>query len=196
MKDMFPLCCATHPQRKTGEYGSHVISNAKSTLYQGLRSGRRSSPGTAPMSCRRCSPASFGEPFVPASRPPNWSWQTRYARHFPNFSWLPQKAILSLKSSLSGRTQKICGLSAWLREQKDGLLSIERTSEIMWKSINGPLQDLWLTRAGGVRPVGTPLYPCRRLARYANKGHQGWRLHCNHPFRAAGRADCVCVPRA
>ena len=99
MKDMFPLCCATHPQRKTGEYGSHVISNAKSTLYQGLRSGRRSSPGTAPMSCRRCSSASFGirsgpgcEPFVPASRPPNSSWQTRYARHFPNFSWLPQKS--------------------------------------------------------------------------------------------------------
>ena len=31
------------------------------------------------------------------------------------------------------------------------------------KSINGPLQDLWLTRAGGDRPVGTPqfgrLYP-------------------------------------
>src|SRR6516225_3988137 len=24
------------------------------------------------------------------------------------------------------------------------------------KSINGPLQDLWLTRAGGDRPVGTP----------------------------------------
>src|SRR6516164_9177001 len=130
MKDMFPLCCATHPQRKTGEYGSHVISNAKSTLYQGLRSGRRSSPGTAPMSCRRCSPAPFGirsgpgcKPFVPASRPPNSSWQTRYARHFPNLSWLPQKAILSQNSSLSGRTQKICGLSAWLREQKDGLLS-------------------------------------------------------------------------
>src|SRR5215468_5085140 len=58
----------------------------------------------------------------PASRPPNSSWQTRYARHFPNFSWLPQKAILSPNSSLSGRTQKICGLSAWLREQKDGLL--------------------------------------------------------------------------
>jgi hypothetical protein len=68
-------------------------------------------------------PASFGcEPFVPASRPPNSSWQTRYARHFPNFSCLPQKAILSRNSSLSGRTQKICGLSAWLREQKDGLL--------------------------------------------------------------------------
>ena len=31
------------------------------------------------------------------------------------------------------------------------------------ESINGPLQDLWLTRAGGDRPVGTPqfgrLYP-------------------------------------
>ena len=42
-----------------------------------------------------------------------------------------------------------------------GGVCIERTSEIMWKSINGPLQDLWLTRAGGVRPVGTPQF--RRL---------------------------------
>jgi len=54
----------------------------------------------------------------------------RCARHFPNFSWLPQKAILSRNSSLSGRTQKICGLSAWLREQKDGLLS-NNTIEIV-----------------------------------------------------------------
>jgi hypothetical protein len=44
MKDMMPLRCATHPHRKSAEYGSHVRSNAKSTLYQGLRSGRRSSP--------------------------------------------------------------------------------------------------------------------------------------------------------
>src|SRR6516162_8030818 len=62
------------------------------------------------------------EPFVPESRPPNLSSQTRSARHFPNFSWLPQRAILSRNSSLSGRTQQICGFSAWLREQKDGLL--------------------------------------------------------------------------
>src|SRR6516225_5341861 len=148
MKDMIPLRCATHPHRTSAEYGSHVISNAKSTLYQSLRSGRRSSPGTAPMSCRRCSPAPFGirsgpvcEPFVPASRPPNSSWQTRYARHFPNFSWLPQKAILSPNSSLSGRTQKICGLSAWLREQKDGLLRIrnggkkEEKGEKPWPTV-------------------------------------------------------------
>jgi hypothetical protein len=67
------------------------------------------------------------EPFVPASRPANSSWQLRCARHFPNFSWLQQKAILSRNSSLSGRTQKICGLSAWLREQKDGLLSLKYT---------------------------------------------------------------------
>src|SRR5215467_11738118 len=46
------------------------------------------------------------------------------APDFLNFSWLPQKPILSRNSSLSGRTQKICGLSAWLREQKDGLLRI------------------------------------------------------------------------
>ena len=97
------------------------------------------------MSCRRCSPAPFGirsgpgcKPFVPASRPPNSSWQTRYARHFPNFSWLPQKAILSPNSSLSGRTQKICGLSAWLREQKDGLLStihIRNIGRHEWASV-------------------------------------------------------------
>src|SRR5262249_31101674 len=35
-----------------------------------------------------------------------------------------KKPIPSPNSSLSGRTQKICGISAWLREQKDGLLSI------------------------------------------------------------------------
>jgi hypothetical protein len=47
---------------------------------------------------------------------------------FPNFSWLPQKAILSPNSSLSGRTQKICGLPTWHREQKDGLLSYRESS--------------------------------------------------------------------
>src|SRR6516165_6958832 len=151
MKDMIPLRCATHPHRTSAEYGSHVISNAKSTLYQSLRSGRRSSPGTAPMSCRRCSPASFGirsgpvcEPFVPAFRPPNSLWQTRYARHFPNFSWLPQKAILSPNSSLSGRTQKICGLSAWLREQKDGLLSSKENKELVTLEIWSDSQEITL----------------------------------------------------
>ena len=32
---MIPLRCATHPHRKSAEYGSHVISNAKCTVYQG-----------------------------------------------------------------------------------------------------------------------------------------------------------------
>src|SRR5262249_39863586 len=58
------------------------------------------------------------------------SLQMRCARHFLNFSWLPQKPILSRNSSLSGGTQKICGLSAWLREQKDGLLSYKARSII------------------------------------------------------------------
>src|SRR5215468_8247264 len=44
-----------------------------------------------------------------------------------------KKAILSRNSSLSGRTQKICGLSAWLREQKDGLLS-GKDAFINWAS--------------------------------------------------------------
>ena len=44
------------------------------------------------------------------------------ARHFPNFSWILQKAIPSRNSSLSGRTCKTCQFSAWLRKQKQGLL--------------------------------------------------------------------------
>src|SRR6516162_5327091 len=115
---------------------TETVSNAKSAPI--IPSSR---PALSPRGCSSISlsllPSWFGtpsapgcEPFVPASRPPNSSWQTRYARHFPNFSWLPQKAILSPNSSLSGRTQKICGLSAWLREQKDGLLS-NNTIEIV-----------------------------------------------------------------
>src|ERR1700674_2602439 len=49
--------------------------------------------------------------------------KTRCARHFPIFSWVPQKAILSRNSSPSAKTPKICGLSAWPREQKEVLLS-------------------------------------------------------------------------
>ena len=45
---------------------------------------------------------------------------------------VPAKAILSRNSSLSGRTQQICGLSAWLREQKDGLLSLYSQT---WKTV-------------------------------------------------------------
>src|SRR6202050_1395116 len=61
-------------------------------------------------------------PFVPASRHRSLSWQKRCARHFPNFSWVPQKAIPSRNSSPSGRTCKTCQFSAWLRKQKQGLL--------------------------------------------------------------------------
>ena len=59
-------------------------------------------------------------PFVPASRHGSLSWQKRCARHFPNFSWVPQKAIPSRNSSPSGRTCKTCQFSAWLRKQKQG----------------------------------------------------------------------------
>ena len=62
------------------------------------------------------------EPFALASRHQNLSSQTHCAKHFLNFSWLPQKPILSRNSSPIGRTRKICGFSAWLRDQKDGLL--------------------------------------------------------------------------
>src|SRR5271169_409384 len=61
-------------------------------------------------------------PFVPASRHRSLSRQKRCARHFPNFSWVPQKAIPSRNSSPSGRTCKTCQFSAWLRKQKQGLL--------------------------------------------------------------------------
>src|SRR5439155_22079810 len=74
-------------------------------------SGTRSGPGC--------------EPFALASRHRNLSSQTPCARHFPIFSWLPQKPILSRNSSPIGRTRKICGFSAWLRDQKDGLLSAD-----------------------------------------------------------------------
>src|SRR5271169_5861141 len=61
-------------------------------------------------------------PFVPAFRHRSLSWQKRCARRFPNFSWVPQKAIPSRNSSPSGRTCKTCQFSAWLRKQKQGLL--------------------------------------------------------------------------
>jgi hypothetical protein len=64
-------------------------------------------------------PSTFGnrsgpgcEPFVPASRRRSSSLQMRCARPFPNFSWVPQKAILSRNSSPIGKTQQICGYSA------------------------------------------------------------------------------------
>jgi len=62
---------------------------------------------------------SFGsccEPFVPAFRHRSSSLQKRCARHFPNFSWVLQKPILSRNSSPIAKTRKICGFSAWHRE--------------------------------------------------------------------------------
>src|SRR6516225_5229351 len=94
MKDMVPLRCATHPHRKSAEYGSHVISNAKSTLYQGLRSGRQA--GVLAQGLLQCLAVvapqpRLGfvrvacEPFVPASRPPNSSWQNALRWTLPEF---------------------------------------------------------------------------------------------------------------
>src|SRR5271169_4263600 len=72
-------------------------------------------------------------PFVPASRHRSLSWQKRYARHFPNFSWVLQKAIPSRNSSPSGRTCKTCQFSAWLRKQKQGLLSTVYNYFVWWQ---------------------------------------------------------------
>src|ERR1700687_920602 len=95
-----------------------------------------SRPASSPRDCSSISPSllpsSSGtrsgpgcEPFVPVSRHRSLSWQTRCARHFPIFSWVPQKAILSRNSSPSAKTPKICGFSAWPREQKEVLLRYE-----------------------------------------------------------------------
>src|SRR6202162_2616219 len=97
-----------------------------------------SRPASSPRDCSSISPSllpsSSGtrsgpgcEPFVPVSRHRSLSWQTRCARHFPIFSWVPQKAILSRNSSPSAKTPKICGFSAWPREQKEVLLSSNLT---------------------------------------------------------------------
>jgi len=64
-------------------------------------------------------------PFVPTPRHRSLSWQKRCARHFPNLSWVLQKAIPSRNSSPSGRTCKTCQFSAWPRKQKQGLLSVD-----------------------------------------------------------------------
>src|SRR6266700_5831738 len=108
------------------------MSNAKSTLI--MPSYR---PASSPRDCSSISPSflpsSFGirsgpgsEPFVPASRHQSLSSQTRCARHFPNFSWVPPKAILSRNSSQIGKTTEICGYSAWPHELKEALLSFDQ----------------------------------------------------------------------
>src|SRR5438552_10686812 len=92
-----------------------------------------SRPASSPRGCSSISPSflpgSFGTrsdpgsvPFVPASRHRSLSLQTRCARHFPNFSWLPPKTILSRNSSPIGKTTRIRGCSAWLHDQQGGTL--------------------------------------------------------------------------
>src|SRR6516225_11805987 len=46
----------------------------------------------------------------------------------------------------------------WFQSLSDlVLIMLHRLNPMgLLESINGPLQDLWLARAGGVRPVGTP----------------------------------------
>src|SRR5262249_17738034 len=66
-------------------------------------------------------------PFVPTSRHRSLSSPKRCARHFPNFSCGLQETTPSRNSSPSVRTCKTCQVSAWLRKQKQGLLSpVER----------------------------------------------------------------------
>src|SRR5271167_1263025 len=104
------------------------VSNAKCALI--MPSSR---PASSPRDSSNISPSllpsSFGtrsdpgcEPFVPAFRHRSSSLQKRCARHFPNFSWVPQKPILSRNSSPIAKTHKICGFSAWHPEQNVGLL--------------------------------------------------------------------------
>src|SRR6516165_6974945 len=126
---MIPLRCATHPHRKSAEYGSHVISNAKSTLYQGFVQA-----GVLAQGLLQCLAVVAPQPRLGFVRVLAANHSSRHPalrirrgkRATPDTSRIShgyrKKAILSRNSSLSGRTQKICGLSAWLREQKDGLL--------------------------------------------------------------------------
>jgi hypothetical protein len=60
---------------------------------------------------------------------PNSSWQTRYARHFPNFSWLPQKAIptISRRARPQKKTKNSSLLSSVSRVRKDAV--------IVWSSL-------------------------------------------------------------
>jgi hypothetical protein len=103
MKDMIPLRCATHIHCKSAEYHSHF--KRKIRAHHAFIQAR-----VVAQDCSNISPSllpsSFGarsgpgcEPFVPASRHRGLSLQMRCARHFPIFSGVPQKAILSRNSS-------------------------------------------------------------------------------------------------
>jgi hypothetical protein len=110
MKDMIPLRYHNGNQylhRKSPDYRN--LSNAKCAPT--MPSSRLA------WSSRDCSiisppphPSLFGvpsglgcAPFVPTSRHRSLSWQKRCAKHFPNFSWVLQKAIPSRNSSSSHR---------------------------------------------------------------------------------------------
>src|SRR6516225_2215732 len=120
-----------------------------------LHPGRRCRPGVAPVSRCRCSQAGSGHLRLLAanhsSRHPALRIR-RGKRATPDTSRIShgyrKKAILSRNSSLSGRTQKICGLSAWLREQKDALLRVMYTNET---------STIWMyTPAAGFSPSWQP----------------------------------------
>jgi hypothetical protein len=122
------LRCATHLHRKSAEYRSHF--KRKIRAYQALHSGRRCSPGTAPISCRRCSQTRLGLVRILArnhsSRHPAIGG-CRCKCVAPDTSRFSlgslKKAILSRNSSPIAKTQEICGYSAWLHEHKETLLS-------------------------------------------------------------------------
>src|SRR6516162_2282462 len=131
MKDMIPLRYHNGNQYPIANRSTTAtVSNAKCAPT--MPSSRLA---WSPRDCSSISPSPhpnlFGvrlglgcAPFVPTSRHRSLSWQKRCARHFPNISWVLQKAIPSRNSSPSGRTCKTCQFSAWLRKQKQGLLSI------------------------------------------------------------------------
>jgi hypothetical protein len=139
MKDMIPLRYRNGNNTSIANRSiTEAVSNAKCAPIT-----PSSRPVSSPRDCSSISlssprsssgtPSGPGcEPFAPVSHHRSWSSQKHCARHFPTFSWLPRKAILSRNSSPSGRTRKICGFSAWLRDQNDGLLSNLLSNCFVW----------------------------------------------------------------
>ena len=115
------------------------------------------------------------------------SWQTRCARHFPIFSWVPQKAILSRNSSPIGRTRKICGFSDWLREQKDGLFENWYTSD---GYSGGSYTNCSDTAQPGVAPIVNYL---NALEVPPNCAHNAYYLLNNYvpAFIGSGQTDPI-----
>src|SRR6202050_5459654 len=123
MKDMIPLRYHNGNQylhRKSADYRARV--KRKMRAYHAFIQAGVVAQGLLPylaVVAPKLVWDSFGsgcEPFVPAFRHRSSSLQKRCARHFPNFSWVPQKPILSRNSSPIAKTRKICGFSAWHRE--------------------------------------------------------------------------------